>query len=502
VALKDGDTATLSGWLKLISREPADYDLGELLHQGILAAVERAHEDGELGSQLILLAARRSVDLTNTLLEDETLVTALPEIFRLAFQDYDPESILAFREQGRRIFLIALQRARAANVREVFTAPIIEALWEIFNEEKLAGLPDEYQAESFIREWIENGVDWLSSETLEVLLTLMVARERDELFYQLAQHLGEHEILFPMLATVFQNSGRSVTAILGLIGQLVTAGNITQQQAVNTYLALLAAWDWQLEALPLVEQMVRMIQQSASLTLTSEVGWRLLEVGSAANSELIARVAVKRLTAHLETIEDKAELVDHLLRLHDQVQWSQNVRQLVLDWWREFTRSQPLVNLQQIDKKLEGIRALEDARNIVETAVALRKLLGNRSLQEFAADINTTYNVLEAFCDSFDPAAKQSLNFDQPTVRAVLGAKGHELNPQERKLLAKNLKEMAQLITLLADNRSKTPLMRREDEFERQLTTGEQTPHSAIDTMKWMFGYLDGIQDTDEDEKE
>ena len=80
------------------------------------------------------------------------------------------------------------------------------------------------------------------------------------------------------------------------------------------------------------------------------------------------------------------------------------------------------------------------------TAISVRKLMGKRSLQEFAADINTAYSVLQAYVDSFDPSPKQSLNFDQATVRAVLHSQEEGLNPQERKLLAKNLKELAQLV--------------------------------------------------------
>ena len=36
--------------------------------------------------------------------------------------------------------------------------------------------------------------------------------------------------------------------------------------------------------------------------------------------------------------------------------------------------------------------------------------------------------------------------------------------------------------------------MRREDDIERGLVSGEQHPQSAIDMMKWLSGLLDGTQ--------
>jgi hypothetical protein len=41
--------------------------------------------------------------------------------------------------------------------------------------------------------------------------------------------------------------------------------------------------------------------------------------------------------------------------------------------------------------------------------------------------------------------------------------------------------------------------MRRGDDLDRQLMAGEQQPHSAVDALKWMAGYLGGTQEkTDE----
>ena len=54
----------------------------------------------------------------------------------------------------------------------------------------------------------------------------------------------------------------------------------------------------------------------------------------------------------------------------------------------------------------------------------------------------------------------------------------------------------------MAENRSKATLMRRGDDVDRLLMTGEQQPHSAVDTLKWMAGYLSGTQDKPEENTE
>jgi hypothetical protein len=83
-------------------------------------------------------------------------------------------------------------------------------------------------------------------------------------------------------------------------------------------------------------------------------------------------------------------------------------------------------------------------------------------------------------------------------VREEIDARQSELTPDERRVLAKNLRELGGLIAEMAEHRSRATLMRRGEEIERQLINGEVSPHSAIDTMKWLSGYLDGAQNVDD----
>ena len=59
---------------------------------------------------------------------------------------------------------------------------------------------------------------------------------------------------------------------------------------------------------------------------------------------------------------------------------------------------------------------------------------------------------------------KRQVAFDPATIRLEMDARAEELSPHELKILANNFKELAQLISTMADNRSKATLMRRGDD--------------------------------------
>jgi hypothetical protein len=135
----------------------------------------------------------------------------------------------------------------------------------------------------------------------------------------------------------------------------------------------------------------------------------------------------------------------------------------------------------------------------MQTVMAFRRLLGKRTLDQFAEAVGTAYDVLEAFAESFDPSPKRGSSFDETTIRAELEARAEELSPHARKILANNLKDLAGLVAEMGDNRSKASLRRRSEDVDRALMTGDQVPHSAVDALKWLSGYLSGAHDTDTD---
>jgi hypothetical protein len=296
-----------------------------------------------------------------------------------------------------------------------------------------------------------------------------------------------------------------------LIGRITASGDLTQQEAVNTYVDLLNLREWRQAALPLVEQLARMIQQHSTLDVSPETVWQLLDVAARSKSENIARVAARQLFNDIEQHADgDAEvnmdevLVEVLTRLLEQLQWSSNAPQFVMNWWRDFVRQQPVARLGRIDKLIEskGSKLLDETRTILQTTLAFRRMLGKRAIQDFARALDTAFGILQDITESFDPSTRRPVSFDEDTIRAELDARQEELTEDERRILAKNFKELAQLIGEMGDHRSKANIMRRGDNIDRQLMTGEQQPASAVDAMKWMAGYLDGIQDQAKDEDE
>ena len=507
VAITSADPTTIASWLKLISREPASYGLSDVLRGGIFAAREYAYNDGDLARQLLVLAVRRDPQLIDRLLDDEALVAAVPDNLGRVLRQYDGDMLMTLQNRGPEMFLVAAARAARAQSARMFNAEVIDHIWRLYTAGQTFNLPAHYQPESIVERWISDGAAWQPPELAGHILRLMLADTRDTLFQRFAASLAQRDMLTPLLVSALQNSQRSIADLLTSLNQLVSGGSLTQQQAANTYIELLNLREWRQNALPLVEQLARMMQQSPTLDIPLPVAWRLLETAATARSDQIARVAARQLFSNIETrvrenATDEASMnavIEILVRLFEQVQWSSAARQSVLNWWRDFVRGQPIARLSKMDKALEGKRALEDCRTVLLSTLSFRRMLGKRSISDFARDINTAFSVLEDLADSFDPSPRRPASFDEDTIRADLDAQVSELSDQERRVLAANFRELGQLIGEMGDRRSKGNLMRQN--IDRQLMAGEQQPDSAVDMLKWLAGYLDGAQgrDTDED---
>jgi hypothetical protein len=505
VAITDGDTETLLNWLKLVAREPQVYGLNDVLHQAILAARERAHSDGELGKQLIMLAVKRDPGSLDSLLEDEALMQHLPHSLALALRDYHGDAIEdVFNMKGRELYLAAMARAANAGVSEVFDANAVERIWAFYVSDHTTNLPNAYQPDAIVQSWLKHGARWLQPEARDVFVSLTLFNNRDNLFYRIARDLMRDQAITPppllTLTMALKKSKRSATDIVEIVSHLLNEGDLTPQQAVNLYISLLNGWEWRRTALPVVEQLARTLNQTSGLTAPADTLWHILQLGEETKSDLLARVAGKHLFSSIEGMEDETQLTADLMKMYDMLLWNSTIRQQMMHWWRDFVRSKQLPRLLRLEKALEGKRSLEEARGIVQTASALRKLLGKHNLREFAEDIQRAYTVLEVLADSFEPSPKHEVHFDQVTVRDELHARAGELAPQEKTILANNFKELAQLISTMGDNRSKSSLVRRD--LDRQLMTGEQQPQSAVDVLKWLAGYLSGAQERDVDEDE
>jgi len=499
VAINDAESDTIINWLTLIAREPTTYDLNDVLHYGILAAQERARDDPELARQLVVLAAKRDPSDLDALLNDSAFMAALPNNIGRTLREMDGDPLTTLQNRGPEVFLVAMARAARARAGAMFTPASITRIWELYTSGQPVGmLPPPYQAESIIHEWVLYGHEFLTTEALETILMLMLSGRRDDLFQAMFAQGETAQTLMPLLVSALEKAQRTINEALDLIGRLLAANSIMPEQAAELYIAMLGGLEWGKDALALMQQLARLIQQYPALPVAPDVLWNFLDAGGQAKDEFIARTAVKRLLNILETIEDDTQMLDALKQMANLTQWSESVRQSITAWWRGYVHNQPVNHLGKLEKALEGRRILDAERGIVQTLVALRKMLGNRSLREFATEIQAAFSVLESLSESFDPSAKRQVTFDPFTVRAELDARADQIPPEERQVLANNLKELAQLIAGMGDNRTKSNLIRRGEDLDRDLMSGEQTPHSAVDVMKWLAGYWGGSSGEEE----
>jgi hypothetical protein len=499
VAITDGDTETVTNWLRLVAREPERYKLGEILHGALLAAGERAHNEGSLAVNVLTLAARRDGAALDTLLNDDKFMEAMPGNIGSVLRDFEGDALLVLRNQGAEMFVLAMVRAAQAHQPTLFTESAIEQIWVLLTGDQTLSLPAAYHLDRLVGEWTGYDLGWMDGDALRVLLTLMLNDGRDDLFLQLTRQMGNRDDMVTLLAGGFQHSELTGAQILSLTNQLINSAELAAQEAADLYVQLLSIRDWSPEdEAPVVQQLSRILYQHQGVTVNSSVLWHILEAAIAAKDEQMARVSLRRLTAHIESLEDDTILAAALVRLYNDTDWNPALHEFLLDWWRGFARACSLARLQRLDKGLDDKRTPE-IRVIAQTVISLRKMQGKRTLPELAEAVSVTYGVMQAFADSFDPSAKRPMSFDQETVRAELDTRIEELSPHERKIFANNLKELAQLIGTLGDNRSKASLMRRGDDVDRQLMTGNLQPTSAVDALKWLAGYLSGTQDDDED---
>jgi hypothetical protein len=495
VAIESGDPQTLASWLTLISREPGRYNLGDVLQRGLIEACERAADSSMLAQEMLVLAVKRQPDTLDTLLNDSRVMDSLPDTVRAALVEPTPDAIDAVSTEKRELFLLALHRALDAD-RPLISPMAARKLREIHMNHNTATLPPQFRPLNLLKHMAQTPAVLLD-DTMETILTLTLSASDDNFFMELAGLMPDSDALADSLVMVLEQSNRDTNTLLDTISSLVGNDVLTPQQAVDTYVGLLSSMDWSEAARPLAEQVARVLNQFPETTVQPGVLWRIVELSEDLKSEQMLRVAAKRLLSELANSTDEQQIIDSIKRLKEAIGWSQVGRKLLMGWWRDYARSQSLVQLQKLNRNLEGVRALEDYQTVIETAIALRRVIGQRTLAQFAGDISTAYTILQALSEGFDADEKTSQAVDSATIRNEIRERAEELPPDERHVLATNLKELAQLMTSMSDRRIKPGMLRSDEAIERQLVTGEQQPRSAIDVMRWLSGYLDGMQKND-----
>lgn len=503
VAIADGDWITIHNWLKLIGREPAAYGLNDSFAHGIRLAQPRAYDEPQLATGLIVLAAKRNQASLDALLEDAAILDALTdENLRAVLTDYEGDAAAILNVYGADVFLVTVARATQAQRPALILPAVVEQVWGLLTAP--AGtihVTGDYTPDAILESWIETGADWLNTDAITALLRLSLADRRDEIFHRVINHLSIRADLILLVSDALYRSGRNVNEVLALISQMVANRDISAQGAVDLFARLLRMWDWSKTTLLMMAQLARAVQYHPELTLDTDVLWHMLEIAADAKEDLITRVASRRLATMLESLEDDAALTEALSRLVMRTSWNNGARSQLIHWWRGFARAQNAARLTRLEKTFDKAKGLDELRGILSTLIAFRRLVGKRTLGEFADAVSAAYEILDALAGAFEPDARDDFQFDPATVRAEFDARAEELNPHTRKILANDLKEIATLIADMGDHRSKPGFARRGEDVDRALMTGGQEPEGAVDALKWLSGYLSGVQEETDGEE-
>ena len=490
IAICEADAATVVNWLRLIALEPAHYGLADILVDGLLAARGRAHEDGELATQLLELAVRHAPDALEGLLDDEKLLAALPDNTGLVLRDHAGDPLLTLRLRGPEFFLIAIARATQARVAGAISNAVLEQTWLLYRGEGRSSLPDCYQPQTIVDAWLQEGPQWLPASALGNIAALLLADQRDELFLDFAARLAGQDMLAGTLPDAAHRSQRSSQDLVTLLNRLPP--ELPRQIIADSCLTLLRLRAWKPETLPAAELVARLLQQDAELRIGDDALWQLLEYAATTRDEMVARAAGRRLFQALCRSAADPQLAAALLRLQEALGWNPALQSRLDDWWRAWTRGLGMADLSRLDEALADSKALIRKREIVQTIMAFRRMLGAHDLPEFAALIDSVTDLLHHLAEAFDPRKHRPVGLDLETFRAELDASSAELSQNARALLAHDLRELGQLIGTMGDLRSHNTLVR--PHIERQILSGEHAPESAVDALKWIAAWLENGQ--------
>ncbi len=491
IAICEADAATIVNWLRLVAHEPPHYELASILRDGLLAARGRAHDDGELALQLLELALRHTPEILEDLLADEGLLAALPDNAGLVLRDHAGDPLLTLQRRGPEFFLIAIARATQARVAGAISSAVLEQVWLLYRAEQRSDLPACFRPEAIVEAWLGDGPQWLPPSALGNLAALLLADGRDSFFIDFSTRLAEEDLLAGTLPDAAHRSQRSSADLVTLFGQLPES--LPRQILADTCLALLRMRAWSREALPAAELLARLLQQDEELRIGDDALWQLLEYAGSARDEMVARSVARRIFSSRCGSPTDPQLMTVLLRLQEALGWSPSLQLHLTTWWRAWARSLGTADLSRLDESLAASRHLARKREIVQTILAFRRMLGNHSMAGFAATVDSVFDLLQHLSAAFDPRSHQPVGFDEETFRAELAAGSGDLSPNARAVLAHDLRELALLISAMGDQRSHNTLVR--PNIERQVLAGEHNPESAVDAMKWIAAWLEHARD-------
>ncbi len=490
VAIQEGDVGTLAGWLELIAHEPMAYQLQEILRDSILAAAERAYSDGELGIQLILIAARRVPDIVDDLYDDEALIAALDNNVRAALQNASTETLDALIDEKAEFFLLALFHGVNTSDQLLVTAASTRRLLSLASAKRRAQLPAIYRAPALIRHLATQASRQMTDEALDILFAHVIDGDDRKLMAETVRHLAEHKLLFPRLGDTLERDSLPLDKVLSIMNAASSANNAAPRDVIDTYFDLLDYYQWEPQTQRLMEALTRVMAKHHDVQVSYRHLWTLFGACQELQIEGATRVAIAQLLTQFAAEDDLNVVVEGLARICRQIAFSESLQDAVNNWWREYTHDCAMPQLQRLQHELDAQRHMEAQKHILMTVLAMRRWLHSRGPAELTKAINTALIMLEHITEAFDVA--HLADTDPRTIRREVDVFSSELSSEQRHILANNLRNLAIRVTHMAERRSKPSLIRSDDAIDRQLMHGEANPQGSVDMLKWIAGYLDG----------
>jgi hypothetical protein len=493
VAIQSADPITIANWLLLLAREPQRYELGDILHEGVLKAVPLSYDSPRLAKDLLVIAVKREPATLLHLLDDVTFKQALTSDIRSAVLDHNTDAIFALSNQSRELFLLSI--VRASETPQTISHDIVSRLWELYTSTTAFVVAEAYRPINIIKHWGGEARDSLQDGVLNYLLASVLGMEDDELFIDLAIVLAQDEALATVLYPSLQSSLRPTDSTLTLLNSLLIDNILSAQNTANIYVALADQVEWQEKSTPIVEQLGRLLSQYPEVKLKQNTLWSVLDFATQNKNEILTKSVFKRLLESVTQSDSEEQLVKNLLRLRKASASFSYAKLSLQVWWRNYLETLSSAQLSKLERALEGQRPLDDLRASISTFIAIRKQLLNKTIIEWAQEANTAFRFLKSLSDAFDPENRSNPNIDIAMLQHHIQIENDTLDAATKQIFIANLKDLTDLIAVMAEARSKPSILGNDDTLDRQLAAGEHPLHGAVDVMKWLAGYLDKLDE-------
>ena len=492
VASDSCDPELVLSWLRLIAREPDMFQLDSILQHGIIQAIPCAYENSAIAEGLLMLTSRFSPHQLVELYKDVSFIEALPHKLRQFLSGDYYEGVLEISTSSNALFLAVMMPAAQNQSAEAFALEEVKYLWELSQSDNLKLHPQSpYTPSAILNMCVDTGLGWFPTDSVAFLFAWLLTQDDVTHLVQFIQHFSEDsDTLIELLATALTQGELDAARTLDHLRKLDSLDILSNQMTFQLYFDILEQFNWTVETQPIIYVLIDKIAQSDISSLTTSYMRKIVAVCREFQDASMTVVPSVKLLEILAQNPEDDEFIESLQDMLNPDSWEPAVYPIVFDWWRSFVQTQSSSVLTYLDQSLKDNRSIEDAYAILQSTIAIRRLVTNGDVSHFAEEINVATTVMRALVAAFESQDKSNAPFDLVTFENFLVHMMTSLTTQQRQVFANSLKELAGLVSQMGDNRTKGGLGRRTIELDQRFMDGKQPPQSAVDFMKWIAGFV------------